>query len=86
MQQEITDRNAEADTLRANRLDHARYEAELSLSRIITEDPGYRLVANTLEADWNEQLHQLDALQQEQDQQRDAYQRLLSEEARISVL
>ena len=49
-------------------------------------DPDNRLVADTLEAEWNEQLRQLDALQQEQDRQRDADQQLLSEESRNRVL
>jgi hypothetical protein len=64
----------------------ARYAAELSRRRFIAVGPDNRLVAKTLEADWNEQLRQLDALQLEQDQQRDADQQLLSEEAQNRVL
>ena len=86
VQQEITNRISEADTLRQTRLERARYEAELSRRRFFAVDPSNRLVADTLEADWNEQLRQLDDLQQEQNRQRDADKDLLSEEARSAVL
>jgi DNA invertase Pin-like site-specific DNA recombinase len=86
VQQEITNRISEADTLRQTRLERARYEAELSRRRFFAVDPSNRLVADTLEADWNEQLRQLDDLQQEQNRQRDADKNLLSEEARSAVL
>lgn len=86
VQQEIAHRISEADTLRGTRLERARYEAELSRRRFLAVDPDNRLVAETLEADWNEQLRQLDALTQEQDRQRDADQKLLSEEVQSRVL
>ena len=46
----------------------------------------HRLVANTLESDWNERLRRLDTLQQEHDRQRKADQNLLNEEARARML
>ena len=42
-------------------------------------------MADTLEADWNERLRRLDALQQEHDRQRQADQALLSEQARAKI-
>jgi hypothetical protein len=45
-----------------------------------------RLVADTLETDWNEHLRRLDTLQQDHDQQRKADEGLLSEEARTRIL
>lgn len=70
VQQEITDRTSEADALCTTRLEVARYEAELSRRRFINVDPDNRLVADTLDADWNEQLRRLDNLHQEQDKER----------------
>jgi hypothetical protein len=49
-------------------------------------DPDNRLVADALEADWNDRLRQLDALQREHERQRAADQGLLSDEARGRIL
>ncbi|MGQ7848829.1 recombinase family protein, partial [Granulosicoccus sp. 3-233] len=86
VQQEITDRINEAEALRSTHLERARYEAELSRRRFINVDPDNRLVAETLEAEWNEQLRRLDDLQQEQDLERDADKTLLSEDVQKRVL
>jgi hypothetical protein len=51
-----------------------------------TFDPDNRLVADTLEADWNEHLRRLDGLQQEHDQRRAADKVLLNDEARARIL
>jgi hypothetical protein len=45
-------------------LTRARYDAELARRRYINVDPANRLVADTLESDWNERLRELDSLQQ----------------------
>ena len=50
-----------------------------------TFEPDNRLVADPLEADWNERLRRLDALQQQHEQQRKADQGLLSDEARERI-
>ncbi len=63
--------------LRRSQLERARYEAELARRRYLKVDPDNRLVADTLEADWNEQLRNLDALQQEHERQRKADEGLL---------
>jgi len=86
VQDEIAGRIAEADKLRCSQLERARYEAELARRRYLKVDPDNRLVADTLEADWNERLRRLDALQQQHEQQRKADQGLLSDEARARVL
>jgi hypothetical protein len=82
VQEEIAGRIEAAEVLRRSQLERARYEAELARRRYLKVDPDNRLVADTLEADWNERLRRLDALQQEHDRQRKADQSLLSEEAR----
>lgn len=86
VQDEIAGRIEEADALRRSQLERARYEAELARRRYLKVDPDNRLVADTLEADWNERLRGLDVLQQEHEQQRKADQRLLSDEARTRIL
>lgn len=49
-------------------------------------DPDNRLVADALEAEWNERLRQLDALQREHERQQQADQTLLDEPSRQRVL
>jgi hypothetical protein len=56
VQDEIAGRIEQADQLRRSQLEHARYEAELARRRYFKVDPDNRLVAETLEADWNERL------------------------------
>jgi DNA invertase Pin-like site-specific DNA recombinase len=83
---EIAGRIQQADKLRASQLERARYDAELARRRYLKVDPDNRLVADSLEADWNARLRTLDSLQQEHDRQRKADQGLLSEEARSRIL
>jgi len=45
-----------------------------------------RLVADALEADWNEQLRRLDGLQQDNERQRETDENLLAEDARIQIM
>ncbi|MBI2527760.1 MAG: recombinase family protein [Candidatus Rokubacteria bacterium] len=56
---ELRARAAEVDRLRRHEIEHARYEAELAERRYRRVDPDHRLVADTLEADWNEKLRAL---------------------------
>jgi len=86
VQEEIAARIAQTEELRRAQLERARYEAELARRRYLAVDPAHRLVADALEADWNDKLRQLDALEREHDRQRQADQGLLSEEARQRIL
>jgi hypothetical protein len=61
---ELQQRAAEADALRAAHVERARYHADLARRRYLAVDPANRLVADTLEADWNTSLR---ALAQAQD-------------------
>src|SRR5512142_1789071 len=61
---ELEQRAAEADALRAAHVERARYHADLARRRYLAVDPANRLVADTLEADWNTALR---ALSQAQD-------------------
>ena len=50
---ELRVRAEEVDGLRRQHVERARYEAELAERRYRRVDPDHRLVADTLEADWN---------------------------------
>jgi Recombinase/Recombinase zinc beta ribbon domain len=56
---ELEHRAAQADTLRAAAVERARYHADLARRRYLAVDPTNRLVADTLEADWNTALREL---------------------------
>lgn len=78
VEEEIAGRIAQAQAQRTLQMERARYDAELARRRYLHVDPSNRLVADTLEADWNERLRHLDLLQQEQDRRQQADQKLLS--------
>lgn len=86
VQDEIAGRIREADRLRATQLEQARYEAELARRRYLKVDPDHRLVADALEANWNEQLRRLDTLQQEHEKQREVDRHLLDDDARERIM
>ncbi len=62
--QELVNRHEEADGLRRQHVERARFEADLAQRRFLKVDPDNRLVADTLEADWNEKLRALAAAQE----------------------
>jgi len=59
VQQELENRFKEADKLRKQQVERAEYEANLARRRFMQVDPENRLVADTLEAQWNEKLRHL---------------------------
>jgi len=67
VQAEIEARAAEADAMRASHVERARHRADLARRRYLAVDPGNRLVAGTLEADWNDALRALQAAQDDYD-------------------
>jgi DNA invertase Pin-like site-specific DNA recombinase len=86
IQKEIAGRIEQADALRQKHLERARYEAELKRRRFLKCDPNHRLVADALEAEWNEALRHLEALTQQQDRQHQSDQTLLCKESRERIL
>ena len=68
VQQELVDREQEADRLRRQQVERARYEADIAERRFLQVDPDHRLVADALEADWNARLRTLSAAQEEYEQ------------------
>jgi hypothetical protein len=59
VQTELAARATEADQLRASHVERARHRAETARRRYLSVDPDNRLVADSLEADWNNALRQL---------------------------
>lgn len=64
VQHELASRHEEADRLRRQHVERARYEADLAQRRFLKVDPDNRLVADALEADWNARLRALADAQQ----------------------
>ena len=67
---ELQQRAGHADALRAAHVERARYHADLARRRYLAVDPANRLVAGTLEADWNTALRALNDAQAAYDQAR----------------
>jgi DNA invertase Pin-like site-specific DNA recombinase len=70
VQEELQARIEEVDKLRKKQVERARYEADLAQRRYLHVDPANRLVADSLEADWNEKLRALTPAQEEYERQR----------------
>jgi DNA invertase Pin-like site-specific DNA recombinase/F0F1-type ATP synthase membrane subunit b/b' len=86
VQQEIQDRLGEADRLRKTQVERAQYEANLAQRRYMRVDPDNRLVADTLEADWNQRLRVLAEAQAEYERQRKADELRIDAEKRAQIL
>ena len=59
VQRELQARLVEADRMRHAQVERAQYECELAQHRYMRVDPDNRLVADSLEAMWNEKLREL---------------------------
>ena len=64
VQQELQARVDEVDKLRKKQVERARYEADLAQRRYLHVDPANRLVADSLEAYWNQKLRALTEAQE----------------------
>jgi DNA invertase Pin-like site-specific DNA recombinase len=72
VQHEIQTRLDEADRVRRRQVERAQYEADHARYRYMQVDPANRLVAESLEADWNGKLRALAEAQAEYQRQRTA--------------
>jgi DNA invertase Pin-like site-specific DNA recombinase len=82
---ELQHRAAEADALRAAHVERARYHADLAKRRYLAVDPANRLVAGTLEADWNTALRALNDAQATYDKAREQHPGQLTEEQKTRI-
>jgi hypothetical protein len=70
IRKEIETRQQEAVQLRSRAIERAQLEAELAQRRFMMVDPANRLVADTLEADWNDKLREVDKAKQQMQRHR----------------
>ncbi len=70
VRREIEARQQEADQLRCRAIERAQVEADLAQRRFMMVDPNNRLVADTLEADWNDKLRVLAATREQRERHR----------------
>jgi DNA invertase Pin-like site-specific DNA recombinase len=85
---ELRERGEHADQLRAAHVERARHHAELARRRYLTVNPANRLVADTLEADWNTALRELNQAQDTYHRAREQHDQQLTatQRARIGQL
>jgi hypothetical protein len=86
VQRELESRSEEHERLRMQEVERARYETELARRRYMRVDPDNRLVADSLEAEWNQALRALTAAQEHYEKQRQADHAELDEKQRESIL
>jgi DNA invertase Pin-like site-specific DNA recombinase len=86
VQAELQARQEEVDQMRRQQVQRARYEADAARNRFMQVDPNNRLVADALEADWNDKLRALTEAQEQYEQQRQKDRVVLDEQSRQKVL
>lgn len=86
VQKEIVARQDDANKLRSLQVARAQYEADLAAQRYRRVDSNNRLVASTLEAEWNAALRTLQETQQEYEHQRTIGHLVISEEVQAQVM
>jgi len=70
IRREIEGRYEDADRLRCRAIERAQIEVDLAQRRYMLVDPGNRLVADTLEGEWNDKLRTLAKAQEERERAR----------------
>lgn len=86
VQAELQGRLEEVDQMRRQEVERAQYEADLARNRFLRVDPNNRLVADALEADWNNRLRALSEAQERYQQQRQRDRLALDDAGRQEVL
>lgn len=82
---ELEQRSAEADRMRAAHVERARYHADLARRRYLAVDPANRLVADSLEADWNTALREFNDAQQAYDKAGEQHTGQLTDDQRARI-
>jgi DNA invertase Pin-like site-specific DNA recombinase len=86
IEREMETRFAEVDRLRRQVVQRAQQEADLARRRFLQVDPDNRLVADQLEADWNNKLRALRSGQEEYERQKEHEQKTFRAEQRQKIL
>jgi hypothetical protein len=84
--QELQARFEQADRLRHQAVERAQYEADLARRRYMRVEPENRLVADSLEAEWNEKLRAVAEAQEHYERQRAVERLLVDEEQRAQIM
>ena len=77
VRKEIEARHEDADRLRCRAIERAQIEADLAQRRFMLVDPNNRLVADTLEGEWNDKLRMLANAREERERAREHEQFIL---------
>ena len=85
VQAELDTRAAEADALRRHHVERARHRADLARRRYLAVDPDNRLVADSLEADWNDALRALQAAREDYERASAAATATLTDQAKRQI-
>lgn len=85
VQSEIQARLVEADRLRQQQVQRAQYEADQARMRYMRVDPNNRLVADTLEVQWNEKLRLLAQAKEESEKHHRIDSMQLAEEQKAKI-
>jgi DNA invertase Pin-like site-specific DNA recombinase len=86
VQRELHSRLEEADRLRHKQVERAQYESDLAQRRYLRVDPDNRLVADSLEADWNHKLRALTEAHEEYARRHEQDARVLTDDQRATIL
>ncbi len=83
---ELNTRIKEADQLRKLQLQRAKYEADLARRHYMQVDPDNHLVADSLEAEWNNKLRALKEAHEEYERKRKTDSIILKDEQKAQIL
>jgi hypothetical protein len=86
IRKEIEDRYEEAGRLRCRAIERAQIEADLAQRRFMLVDPNNRLVADTLEGEWNDKLRVLAKARDDRERAREQDQLILDEAVRERLI
>jgi len=86
IRREIEARYQEADQLRCRAIERAQIEADLAQRRFMLVDPSNRLVADTLESEWNDKLRALAEARKERERGQKEDQLVLDDAIRERLL
>jgi hypothetical protein len=86
IRREIETRQEEADQLRGRAVERAQIDADLAQRRFMKVDPNNRLVADALEANWNDRLRTLAAAREERERGRQADSVVLDDVVRARLI
>jgi len=86
IRREIEARHEEADRLRRRAIERAQVVADLAQCRFMLVDPNNRLVADTLEGEWNEKLRVLAKARDDRERAREQDQFIIDEAVRKRLI